>query len=93
MGKELSPAEQQIFDLGILRVLDANRTRHGLTAENIKILATQFGVHDADLELIKDRLDYFCRKEFCEEALAGITKANRAWRITEKGIAMVDEYS
>lgn len=81
--------------MAILRVLDANRTRFGLTAENVRILMVQFGFPRPDAEDVLDRLDYLSSHPsaapLCEEVLKGVNKANRAWRITTAGIDYVDQ--
>lgn len=87
----MTPAQQELFDLAILRVLDANRTRFGMPVEAIAHLLAQFGFPHPNLEVVLDRLDYLGRKEWVEEVLKVANKANRAWRITTGGINQVDE--
>lgn len=87
----MTPAQQELFDLAILRVLDANRTRFGLGADAIRHLLAQFGFPAPAPDLILDRIDYLVRKELAEEVLKVANQSNRAWRITTAGINHVDE--
>lgn len=86
----MNAAEQELLDLAILRVLEANRTRFGLTPVAITHLLPQFGfkIEPAQAE---ERLGYLTDKGMAEEALKVINKANRAWRITTAGIDYVDQ--
>lgn len=84
-------AEQtELFDKAILKVLDANRTRYGLTRAAIGHLTAQFGFANPDGEDILDRLDYLVKKKLVEEVSKLIGNANRAWRITEDGMSFID---
>lgn len=86
----MTPAQQELFDDAILRVLDANRTRYGLGVEGIGHHLAQFGFPSPNRETVLDRLDYLASKQLVEEVLKQVSKANRAWRITEAGINHVD---
>ena len=92
----MNAQQQELFDLAILWVLDANRTRFGLTPENVRDLLPMFAFPRADLELVKDRIDYLSThpadEPLCEEVLKGVNKANRCWRITEARIDYVDTH-
>ena len=88
-----SPAEQELFDLAILRVLDSNRTRWGLSVEALGHLVGQFGFPTPAKELLLDRLDYLVsRPKTVEEVLKVANRAARSWRITEAGIDYVDNH-
>ena len=87
----MTPAQQELFDLAILRVLDANRTRFGLGADAVGHLLAQYGFAGSSQDTVLDRLDYLVRKELAEEVLKVANKSNRAWRITTAGINHVDE--
>lgn len=88
----MTPAQQELFDLAILRVMDANRTRFGLGVAAICHLMAEFGFPDPNANMVLDRIDYLVRKEFAEEVLKQVSKANRAWRITNAGIEHVDNH-
>jgi hypothetical protein len=87
----MTPAQQELFDLAILRVLDRNRTRYGLTPDSVRILITEFGFHNAELDLVKDRIEYLTDKKLLEEVMKGVNKNNRCWRITDAGIEHLDK--
>jgi hypothetical protein len=87
----MNPQEQELFDLAILRVLDANRTRYGLGSAAIGHLLTQYGFGQARSEDLLDRIEVLQRKALVEEVAKLIGAANRAWRITDKGIGVVDD--
>jgi len=87
----MNAAQQELFDLAILRVLDANRSRFGLNAEGIGHMLIGFGFGSAKPDDVVDRVDVLARKGLVEEVLKALGAANRAWRITTKGIAIVDE--
>lgn len=87
----MNPAQQELLDLAILRVLDGNRTRYGLNAAAIGHLLAQFGFTAVKADVLLDRLDYLTGKSLVEEVLKQIDRANRAWRISEAGIAHVDQ--
>lgn len=89
----MKPAQQELFDLAILRVLDANRTRYGLTAAAIGHLIAEFGFAAPEAGEVLDRIDYLVRKKLVEEVTKLVGAANRAWRITEAGLQFVDEHS
>jgi uncharacterized protein YlxP (DUF503 family) len=94
-------AEQtELFRKAILRVLDTNRSRFGLGVAAIGHLlaaysftvATFRGDAGAFREAIADALQYLDDKGLTEEVRRETDAANRAWRLTNKGIAHVDEH-
>jgi hypothetical protein len=88
----VNAAQEELFDLAILRVLDANRTRYGLGLPALAHLIPQFGFPHPDVNVIADRIEYLTNKNRVEEVLKEVNKANRAWRITEAGINHVDQH-
>lgn len=95
----MNPEQKELFRLALLRVLDANRTRYGLgvvaIAHALRIFSFTAGDFGGDArafhDAIADELQYLGDKGMIEEALKAISKDNRAFRITEKGIGYVDE--
>ena len=89
----MNPAQQEMFDRAILNVLDAKRTRFGLTLEEIRfgLPAHGFPVQEADAVIY--RLDYLELKGHVAEVVKETHRANRAWRITDMGITWLDERS
>ena len=86
----MTPAQEELFDLAILRVLDRNRSRFGLISAAIGHLMVEFGFPSPDPDLLLDRLDYLTRKSLIQEVAKLVGNANRAWRITEDGLQYVD---
>lgn len=94
----MNAEQKELFRKAILRILDANRTRFGLGVVNISFrldafnfTSRDFGGEAAQLrEAITDEIDYLVGKGLVAETKKEISAENRAWRITEKGIALVD---
>lgn len=89
----MTPQQTDLFDLAILRVLDANRTRYGLTVAATGHLMAEYGFKSPNPETVLDRIDYLTGKGLVEEVTKLIGKANRAWRLTEAGLQYVDEHA
>jgi hypothetical protein len=88
----MSPAQTELFDLAVLQVLAANRTRYGLTQRAVSHLLAEFGFPSPDGEVLADRVDYLTRKGLAEEVQKTVNLANRTWRITEAGLNHVDTH-
>jgi len=88
----MNAQQTELLDKAILKVLDANRTRYGLTAVALGHLIPQFGFTGIDPEVIKDRLQYLTDKKLVEETSKLLGAANRVWRITDTGIQFIDEH-
>jgi hypothetical protein len=86
----MNALQTELFDLALLKVLDANRTRYGLSAAAMGHLTVEFGFPNPDPEELLDRLDYLTAKKLVEEVNKLIGKANRAWRISEAGMQFID---
>lgn len=87
----MNAAQQELFDLAILRVLDANRSRFGLGVEAVRHLMSPYGFSSPPPDLVLDRIDYLTARGLLEEVAKAIDRANRAWRITEPGMNHVDQ--
>jgi DNA-binding PadR family transcriptional regulator len=86
----MTPAQEQMLDLAILRLLDEQRTRLGLGVEALDLQLARFGFAGAKPDEILTRLDYLERKGLIEEVRKDVHRANRSWRITEAGIRHLD---
>ena len=86
----MTSEQKEIFRLAILRVLDANRTRFGLSVPAITTHLAQFGFTPTR-EVVCDEFDYLITKNLVEEALKIVSKENRAWRLTDAGLRFLDE--
>lgn len=85
----MSPVQQEIFDLSILRVLDVSAgTSFGLGALAIQALLAQYGFKEPT-DVIERRLRYMADKTigFVEQVEKGqFNPANVTWRITAPGM-------
>jgi hypothetical protein len=84
----MTAAQQELFHLSILRVLDRNGTRFGLNPQAISILVNEFGFSPSLDETTK-ALEYMADKEI--GFIAVVEKGhfhphNAGWKITAKGI-------
>lgn len=86
----MTTGQKENLQLAILRAMDLNRTRFGLQIAAITTLLVQFACQPTEDELL-DALDYLEMKKLVEECLKGISKANRAWRLSDAGRAFLDE--
>lgn len=88
----MTPQQQELFDLAILRVLVANHSRFGLNIEAICHLMGMFGFKSPAAEKVSERVEYLTGKGMLEEVLKIVNKTNRAWRVTEAGRQHEDEH-
>jgi len=94
----MKPEEKELFRAALLRVMDANRTRFGMTSVALAFHLASFGFTPAVCggeqkfhELVLDEIGYLADKGMLEEVTKTLSRENRAWRITAAGIAFVDE--
>lgn len=94
----MKPEEKELFRFAILRVMDTNRTRFGLSLVNIGFRLDQYGFSASNCggaekfaEQLADEIDYLTGKQLAEEVLKTVSRENRAWRLTSEGIAFVDQ--
>jgi hypothetical protein len=96
----MNPESKELFRLALLRVLDANQTRYGLSLVAMGHHLTQFSFGVANFKgdaaafhaAIEEEIQYLADKGLAEEALKVISRENRAWRITRAGVAFVDSH-
>ena len=85
------PTEKiELFDDALLRVLDANNTPWGLQAVALCLFVRQFGFMPTPAEAVH-RLEYLTAKDMAREVPKVLSKANRAWKITDAGRRHLDE--
>jgi hypothetical protein len=85
------PTEKtELFDTALLRVLDANNTQWGLQAPALGLFTREFGFARSPAETIS-RLEYLTGKAMLQEVPKILSKANRAWKITDAGRRYLDE--
>ena len=87
----MTEEQKELFRKAVLRVLDANRTRYGLGLSAVGHLLAQFGFAGAQMDEMAEAVEYLSKKGLVEECLKVVSGANRAWRISQKGMAFVDE--
>jgi hypothetical protein len=89
----MTAEQRELFRLAILRVLDSNKTRFGLSVTAIIHVLPMFGFTGVGKEEVLDEVEYLSRRELAIEVLKVVSKENRAWRITEAGIGFLDARS
>lgn len=84
----LTPAQTELYHRALLRVLDCNNTRFGLTEPALRTLVEAEGFEPSEGE-VADALDYMVDPEvgYVVQVNKGqFNPANRAWKITARGI-------
>ena len=71
----------ELFSGAVLKVLDANNTRFGLTTAALRLLVRQFGFTPTEEETT-DALEYLAGKRLIVESPKVLVKVNRTWKIT-----------
>ncbi len=87
----MTEQDKALLRKALLRVLDANRTRFGLGLPAIGHLVAPYGFESVKSEALADAVDYLEKHQLVEEVLKTVNRSNRCWRITDLGIAFLDE--
>lgn len=87
---EMDSERRELFRKAILRVLEANNTRFGLTVPAIRHMLGMFGFPVMQADSIEDEIGYLEGKGLVEEVLKVISRENRAWRLSQQGLALLD---
>ncbi|HSM84605.1 MAG TPA: hypothetical protein VLT16_00580 [Candidatus Limnocylindrales bacterium] len=87
----MNAEQKELFRKGILRVLEANNTRFGLGVPAVCHSLAVFGFPDPSAADVQDGIEYLAGKGLVDEVMKYISRENRAWRISQKGIAFLDE--
>jgi hypothetical protein len=80
----MDPEQRELYRHEILRILDANQTRFGLSAGAIVTHAVVEGF-SMNRETCDRELTYLVDKELVAEVGKTLSPENRAWRITAAG--------
>lgn len=80
----MNEAQLELFRAAILRVLDANSTRYGLTAEALVAHLPRFGFQEPT-DAVERELAYLQDKGFAAPTNKPLNPRNTAWRITAQG--------
>lgn len=82
----MNAQQRELFRFAILRVLEANNTRFGLSAETIAVFMGQHGFKRPNTETVEEELLYLRDKGFAEQTEGkSISPENKTWRITANG--------
>ena len=84
----MNAEQRELFRLALLRVLDANNTRHGLTGKALVHLVIVYGFKPTELE-VDEAIRYLQGKGFVEEVTKKVSPENRAFRITAEGVDFI----
>jgi hypothetical protein len=80
----------ELFAAAVLKTLDANNTRFGLSIPAIRLLVRPFGFNRSEKETT-DALEYLADKGLVEESAKVLVKINRSWKITDAGRQYLDD--
>ena len=88
----MNAEQKELFRKAILNVLSANPSRHGLPLSAIAHHMAIYGFQSPKTDELKDELDYLERRDpaLVDQPLKIISKENKAWRITDAGLAFLD---
>jgi hypothetical protein len=85
------PTEKfELFDNALLKILDANHAPWGLQPPALNMFAREFGFSPSATETVQ-RLEYLTVKGMAQEVSKVLSRANRAWKITDAGRRFLDE--
>jgi len=93
LSKEMNAQNRELFRLALLRLLDANHTRFGLTVPALCHLLPMFGFARANPEMTEAEIEYLADKGQVALVFKPISPENRAWRITAEGRDFLAELS
>ena len=80
----MSPQQREVLRTAILRTLDTNQTRFGLTAPAVTVHLIPQGFK-VEAEETERELDYLTDKHMAEVIRRSLAPENRAWRINAAG--------
>ena len=88
----INPDNLELFDQAILRVLQSNNTRFGLSPQAIGFFCRSYGFNPEQTQTT-DRLEYLAGKNLALEVPKVIGQSIRAWKITDAGRLYLDEHN
>lgn len=80
----MSPEKREVLRTAILRTLDTNQTRFGLTVPAVAVHLIPQGFK-VEPEEVERELDYLADKNMTEMIKRSLSPENRAWRINANG--------
>jgi len=78
----MNPEQRELFRTAILRVLEANPSRFGLTCRALAHLVAVYGFMSPDNAQIECETQYLADKGLVTDVAKEISPENKAWRIT-----------
>lgn len=81
----MTTAQRELYRIALLRVLEANETRWGLSAVVLAVHAGAVGFRGLGTELASAELRYLQNKGFVTASPKEISPENPTWRITASG--------
>lgn len=82
---------REILRNSLLKILDGNRARYGLGVMALQGNLVAFAFPNVPEPELLDDVGYLVSKGLVEEVPRQVNRENRTWRITQAGIAYVDE--
>jgi hypothetical protein len=84
----MTTEQEELLDIALLRVMDANNTRFGLGAQSLALLVNQYGF-SPKVEVVQKRIGYLVGKGLVEATSKPLHPENETWRITSAGMDFV----
>lgn len=81
----MTAAQRELYRAALLRVLEANETKWGLSAPVLAVHAAVFGFRGLGAELAATELRYLKDKGLVNALSKSISPENQTWRITAAG--------
>jgi hypothetical protein len=89
----MNTEQRELFRLALLRVLDANHTRFGLSLSALGHLVATFGFPNPQLRQLERELQYLEDKSHVASMVKSVSPENAAWRITAEGRDYIANYT
>jgi hypothetical protein len=83
--KDMEPKQRESLQVAVLRVLDANYSRFGLSLDAVTLHAANFGFPRLTREAVEVELEYLLEKGLVESPSKVLEPANRVWKRTASG--------
>lgn len=81
----MNAQQREQLRLSLLRFLDANNTRFGLSTELLWQMARGEGRGQLERQHVEGELQYLTDKGLATEVFKGVSPENRCWRATAAG--------
>ena len=81
----MTPATRELFRIALLRILEANETRYGLSATAVAMHVGVYGFRGVSEDTILAELRYLFDKGFVATPVKELSPENKTWQITANG--------